>query len=441
MPHIGWEPVRLGGRLGADRGDRRPDTVLLRPQLHPAPGPGDRPARHGGPRRALRLRDRPAAGLRRPVSPGEVERRRPAAAGELRRHLRPGPGLICYPAIDIRDGHAVRLVQGDYERETSFDADPLDAARRWVEQGARALHVVDLDGARAGAPVNLEHVARICDAVEVPVQVGGGLRQAGDVSAVLSAGAARAILGTAAISDPALVESLVAEHGERIVVSADARGGAVAVQGWERETGASVAGVIADLGAARYADVRLHSGRGRRHARGPGARCARRRGRRRGDGGRRADLLGRDRRARPPAAAGRGGPPGGHRGDRGQGPLRGQVHGRRGDHRARRRLSSATYSTISRPRSSVGAGGAGGPAATLVEAPCAAVGDRGEQPRAPVAADRHLLERRRHGAFPRSRFPSDRGPRTAARGAPGRGSRGSRARRRRAARRGDRAPG
>jgi len=157
--------------------------------------------------------------------------------------------LICYPAIDIRDGHAVRLVQGDYGRETSYDADPLDAARRWVEQGARALHVVDLDGARAGAPVNLEHVARICDAVEVPVQVGGGLRQAGDVSAVLSAGAARAILGTAAISDPALVESLLAEHGERIVIAADARGGSVAVQGWERETGATVAGVIADLGA------------------------------------------------------------------------------------------------------------------------------------------------------------------------------------------------
>jgi len=102
--------------------------------------------------------------------------------------------LILYPAIDIRDGHAVRLVQGDYDRETAFDADPLDAALRWVDQGARALHVVDLDGARAGAPVNIEHVGRICDAVDVPVQVGGGLRQAGDVAAVLDAGAARALL-------------------------------------------------------------------------------------------------------------------------------------------------------------------------------------------------------------------------------------------------------
>jgi phosphoribosylformimino-5-aminoimidazole carboxamide ribotide isomerase len=155
--------------------------------------------------------------------------------------------LILYPAIDIRDGHAVRLIQGDYERERAFDADPLDAAKRWVEQGARALHVVDLDGARAGAPVNIEHVSRICDAVDVPVQVGGGLREAGDVESVLAAGASRAILGTAALSDPALVESLAGDHPEEIVVAADARGGAVAVEGWERETRLSPAELIADL--------------------------------------------------------------------------------------------------------------------------------------------------------------------------------------------------
>lgn len=156
--------------------------------------------------------------------------------------------MILYPAIDIRDGRAVRLVQGDYDRETAFDADPVDAARRWLDQGARALHVVDLDGARAGAPVNIEHVERICDAAgEIPVQVGGGLREAGDVASILAAGASRAILGTAALADPALVEALAAEHGPAIVVSADARGGAVAVQGWERATEATVAGVIADL--------------------------------------------------------------------------------------------------------------------------------------------------------------------------------------------------
>jgi phosphoribosylformimino-5-aminoimidazole carboxamide ribotide isomerase len=155
--------------------------------------------------------------------------------------------VILYPAIDIRDGHAVRLVQGDYDRETAFDADPLDAARRWIEQGASALHVVDLDGARAGAPVNIEHVERICAAVEVPVQVGGGLREAGDVAAVLAAGATRAVLGTAALSDPALVESLAAEHGEAIVVSADARAGRIAVEGWERPTQLGSGELVADL--------------------------------------------------------------------------------------------------------------------------------------------------------------------------------------------------
>ncbi len=122
--------------------------------------------------------------------------------------------MILYPAIDIRGGRAVRLVQGDYERETAFDADPLEAALRWVDQGARALHVVDLDGARARAPVNIEHLTRICAEVEVPVQAGGGLRRAEDVAAVLAAGASRAILGTAALADPALVEALAAEHGD-----------------------------------------------------------------------------------------------------------------------------------------------------------------------------------------------------------------------------------
>ena len=163
--------------------------------------------------------------------------------------------MILYPAIDIRDGRAVRLVQGDYDRETAFDADPLDAAMRWVGQGAKALHVVDLDGAREGAPVNIEHVARICDAVEVPVQVGGGLRQAGDVESVLGAGAARAILGSAAVEDPALVEALAADYGERIVVSADARAGAVAVEGWERHTETTSAAVITELagrGVSRF---------------------------------------------------------------------------------------------------------------------------------------------------------------------------------------------
>ena len=163
--------------------------------------------------------------------------------------------MILYPAIDIRDGHAVRLVQGDYDRETIFDDDPVDAALRWVEQGARALHVVDLDGAREGAPVNLDHVRRICAVAEVPVQVGGGLRSAEHVDEALEAGADRAILGTAAIAEPALIEALASRHGERIVVSADARAGRVAVEGWELEaaiTSPELIGELADRGVRSF---------------------------------------------------------------------------------------------------------------------------------------------------------------------------------------------
>lgn len=155
--------------------------------------------------------------------------------------------MILYPAIDIRDGHAVRLVQGDYDRETVYDADPAEAARRWVAQGARALHVVDLDGARSGRPENLEHVERIAAESGVPVQVGGGLRDAEAVARALAAGAERAVLGTATLARPELVEGLAAEHGERIVAGVDARSGRVAIEGWERETPATPGDLIAEL--------------------------------------------------------------------------------------------------------------------------------------------------------------------------------------------------
>jgi len=155
--------------------------------------------------------------------------------------------VILYPAIDIRGGHVVRLVRGDYERETVYDADPADAARRWVEQGARALHVVDLDGARSGRPENLAHVERIAREIEVPVQVGGGLRDAEAVAHALAAGAERAVLGTATLALPELVEGLAAEYGERIVAGVDARAGRVAIEGWERETAATPSDLIAGL--------------------------------------------------------------------------------------------------------------------------------------------------------------------------------------------------
>jgi len=145
--------------------------------------------------------------------------------------------VILYPAIDIRGGHAVRLVQGDYARETVFDADPLDAAKRWVEQGAEWLHVVDLDGAREGRPVNLDAVERIAVQAGAPVQMGGGLRDAGSVAAALEAGVERVVIGTRAQSDPDFVGELVEAHGARaIVVALDAREGRIAVKGWTEPT-------------------------------------------------------------------------------------------------------------------------------------------------------------------------------------------------------------
>jgi phosphoribosylformimino-5-aminoimidazole carboxamide ribotide isomerase len=155
--------------------------------------------------------------------------------------------VILYPAIDIRGGHAVRLQRGDYGHETVYDADPADAARRWVEQGARALHVVDLDGARSGRPENLDHVRRIA-AEAVPVQLGGGLRDADGVAAALAAGAERVVLGTAALAKPELVAALAAEQGARIMVGVDARSGHLAIEGWARGTSATPGDVIADLG-------------------------------------------------------------------------------------------------------------------------------------------------------------------------------------------------
>jgi phosphoribosylformimino-5-aminoimidazole carboxamide ribotide isomerase len=155
--------------------------------------------------------------------------------------------LILYPAIDIRDGRAVRLMQGDYDRETPYDDDPVVAARRWADGGARWLHVVDLDGARAGEPVNLEHVRRIVAAVSVPVQLGGGLRDSKKVEEAISSGAERVVLGTAAVRDPDLAAAIADAHGERVVVSVDARSGRVAAEGWTEESELATTDVVAAL--------------------------------------------------------------------------------------------------------------------------------------------------------------------------------------------------
>ncbi len=163
--------------------------------------------------------------------------------------------MILYPAIDIRGGQAVRLTQGDYARETAYDADPVDAAVRWTGEGAEFLHVVDLDGAKAGSPQNLDAVRRIAAAVECPIQVGGGLRDPRSVASALEAGAERVVIGTAALRDPEFLAVALEEHGERVVVSVDARDGKVSLAGWTEVSDVDVTDAVAQLserGATRF---------------------------------------------------------------------------------------------------------------------------------------------------------------------------------------------
>jgi phosphoribosylformimino-5-aminoimidazole carboxamide ribotide isomerase len=157
--------------------------------------------------------------------------------------------MILLPAIDILEGKAVRLARGEFDQRTVYDEDPLDAARRWVAAGARALHIVDLDGARTGEPVNLDHVRRIASATRLPVQVGGGLRSAAAVAGAIAAGAARVVLGTAALRDVDFLDAALTDHADRVVVSVDARGGKLAAEGWTEQTEIPATAVIERLGA------------------------------------------------------------------------------------------------------------------------------------------------------------------------------------------------
>ena len=153
-----------------------------------------------------------------------------------------------YPAIDILGGNAVRLVKGDFEAKQVYDQDPLSAARAFAEAGAQYLHVVDLDGARAGEPVNVERIARIGDELGLPVQYGGGLRTTAAVDAALQAGAWRVILGTAAFTAPEVLVRALDDHGsDRVLVSIDARDGLVATHGWLSTTDVPVVEAIERL--------------------------------------------------------------------------------------------------------------------------------------------------------------------------------------------------
>jgi len=165
------------------------------------------------------------------------------------------------PAIDILGGHVVRLRQGSFDEVTIYNADPVDQAKRWIAAGAEIIHVVDLDGAATGEPMNIATVEAIARLVDVPVQVGGGIRTLETLERLFDAGVARAVLGTALINDPAFVAAACARFSG-VVAGIDARDGKVAIEGWTQGTVRTVADVVAELsglGVRRlvYTDISL----------------------------------------------------------------------------------------------------------------------------------------------------------------------------------------
>lgn len=165
------------------------------------------------------------------------------------------------PAVDIRGGRCVRLYQGDYEQETVFDEDPVTAALTWYSQGARWLHIVDLDGAVAGEPRNMEVVGQIIKETGLLIELGGGIRQEEVASELLRRGVSRLILGSAAIENRELVKKLCQQFGEAVAVSLDARDGKIAIRGWQKDTVVEVLQLsreMVDAGVRRfiYTDIR-----------------------------------------------------------------------------------------------------------------------------------------------------------------------------------------
>ena len=140
--------------------------------------------------------------------------------------------MIILPAIDLRNGKCVRLVEGKIENETIYSDNPGEMARKWQDKGAEILHLVDLDGAFAGAPQNLDSIKQILAAVEIPVELGGGIRDMATIEMILNLGVHRVILGSVAINNPELVKEACAKYKERIVLGVDAKDGMVAIHGW-----------------------------------------------------------------------------------------------------------------------------------------------------------------------------------------------------------------
>ncbi|MBR4153241.1 MAG: 1-(5-phosphoribosyl)-5-[Selenomonadaceae bacterium] len=158
--------------------------------------------------------------------------------------------MIIFPAIDLRGGKCVRLIQGDFDKETVYSDDPQATALKWQNLGAKFLHVVDLDGARAGSPQNLSAIKSILNAVKIPIEVGGGIRTIDDMEKLLSLGVRRVILGSVAVENISLVEEAVKKFGDKIVVGIDARNGFVAVHGWEKSSAVKVGELAKKIVAA-----------------------------------------------------------------------------------------------------------------------------------------------------------------------------------------------
>jgi phosphoribosylformimino-5-aminoimidazole carboxamide ribotide isomerase len=159
------------------------------------------------------------------------------------------------PAIDLRNGKCVRLYQGDYGKETVFSDDPVSVALRWQSEGARRLHIVDLDGAVQGKLVNLETIEDILAVIDIPIQVGGGIRTMETVEQLFAASVDRAILGTVAVEKPDLVKEACQRFSDRIIISIDAKDRMVATRGWLQEstvTASELAGKMIELGVRRF---------------------------------------------------------------------------------------------------------------------------------------------------------------------------------------------
>jgi len=157
--------------------------------------------------------------------------------------------MIILPAIDIKDGHCVRLYQGDYGQVTTYDTDPVQVALRWQEAGASWLHIVDLDGAKQGMPINGAIIERIRATTKLPIEVGGGMRSLAHMEQLLNLGVDRVIPGTIAITDRALLQEALARWGERIMVGIDARDGHVAIAGWRETSGVEATTLARELSA------------------------------------------------------------------------------------------------------------------------------------------------------------------------------------------------